>query len=544
MALDAAHVVDKDPRVDEMVRRWDDLKAARSHHEADWQDIARYHQLMPFSGSTGEKKANKLLVSAPRLYAKGLQSTLYTTMLNPANKWFGMQVEDPERAKIHEVKLWQDTAARVVLASFRPTISSYYQSSLQVIGDDILFGNAANYDEIDHRERRILDVTISLSEIVFSIDGWGRVIEVVRKFAWTGRQAVQYFGSQSLPEKIVDAAEKGHMDKFQFYHHVKINMDWKAGKFGTRGKRWQSLYGSEEGRALVRSAGYDEMPFHTPRLDVETGQTYGVGFGHAGLPNSRVLSQIKDANLRSGQFAADPTLLAPDKDSYPLHGVRRPGEVLYGGTDFVGRQLVQTLDTSRGTGLTLEMQQMETQEIQEIFMWSLTSMVGRTGVTAMESMERQEQYARLMAPYMGRLQEEYLVRKISRRFKMLWRAGQIPPPPAEAEGLALDVKYLSAASMAQHATEGVAALRVVNDLAPLAAIKPEMMDRIDSDELVELMVAARGAPSDILVSREDAAKRADARNKAAQTQQAMQMAQAGAGMMKDVAQAQAVAGDT
>ncbi len=543
MALDDAKAVagpmEKDPRVDKMVARWDELKAERSVHEADWIDIHHFMRALPFNNSGGKKTANKVLASSPGLYQKALTSTMWSTMMNPANKWFGMKVGDPDVAKFHTVKDWQDKVGRIVLASFGPTVSSFYPSSLQVIADNVSIGNAANYDEMVSDERRILDVTIPMSEIVFAVDGWGQVVEVVRKFSWKAWQAAKQFGYENLPEKMRVAVDKGTKDDFVIYHHVQKNTDYRGGMLGAKGKRWLSTYGCEEGRAVVREAGYAEMPFHTPRLDVETGQTYGTGFGHLALPNSRVLNQMKDANLRSAQYAADPTLLGPDKDGWPLHGQRRPGSMIYGGMRN-GRQEVGVLDTSRGTGLSLEMQQQEANEIAEIFMYTLSSMVGRTGVSTLESMERQEQYARLMAPYMGRLQEEYLVRKIGRRFKMLWRAGQIPPPPPEAEGLALEVKYLSAASMAQKAGEGVAALRVVNDLAPLAQLKPRLMDRINEDELAELLLEARGAPTDILRSREEADEMAKAREEAQQAAQTMEAAQAGAGMAKDLAQAQAM----
>ncbi len=534
--------MEKDSRVDKMVTRWEDLDSARSHLKPDWQDIKRFMGALPFRANAGNKKtANKVLSSEPVLYQKALTSTMWSTMMNPGNKWFGMQIGDKDRRKVHAVKQWEEAVSARVLASFGPNISSFYPSSLQVIGDTVMIGNAANYDEINTKERRILDVTIPMAEIVYAIDGWGRVVEVVRKFSWKARQAAAEFGLDNLPEKIRVAVEKGSNDDFTFYHHVQKNTDFMGGYIGPKGKRWLSTYGAEEGRAVVRESGYMEMPFHTPRLDVETGQTYGTGFGHMALAGSKLLNLQKEANIRSAQFAASPTMLAPDKDGWPLHGQRRPEGVLYGGM-INGRRQVDILDTSRGTGLSLEMQREEAGNIAEIFMYTLSSMVGRTGVSTLESLERQEQYARLMAPYMGRLQEEYLVRKITRRFSMLWRAGQIPPPPPEAEGQPLDVKYLSAASMAQKATEGVAALRVVNDLTPLAQAKPRLLDRINEDELVERLVEARGASNDILRSRDEADQMAADRQQAMQAQQAMQMGKDGAGMVKDLAQAQAEGG--
>lgn len=537
--------IESDPRVDTMVRRWDELKVERSHHEQDWEDIARAMrpQRGGFSNSDpAQHRNNKTLSSAAMIARSNFSSTLYSTMVNPANKWMSLAAADPDLAGYHAMKIWQDMASAKVLASFRPSVSPFYTATTQLFADVASFANGAQYDEVRPNEGKILDITISLSEIVYDIDAFGRNIEVVRRFSLTARAASDMFGHENLPEKLRDKAEKGSVDKFVFYHHVHKNVDWQHGKLGPRGKRWLSTYGVEEGRAVLRESGYGEMPFYGPRWEVDTGQTYGHGPGHVALPSSRVLERMKEANLKGGQFAADPVLLGPDKDAWPLSGQIRPGEMVYGGVNYQGQKVVQPLHTYQGTGLSLEMQQMEISDIQEAFHWNLMNLANRTGVTSLESMERQEQNARLMAPYMGRLQEEYLAVKIGRRFQMLWRAGQIPPPPPEAEGQPLEVKYLSAAALAQKSSEGAAVIRIFNDLAPLVGVKPRFMDRIDDDNAIDILVEARGAPERLLKSRDEADEIAQAREQQAQAAQAMQAAQAGGGIMKDMAQAQAMGG--
>jgi hypothetical protein len=50
------------------------------------------------------------------------------------------------------------------------------------------------------------------------------------------------------------------------------------------------------------------------------------------------------------------------------------------------------------------------------------------------------------------------------------------------QGVALDIEYLSAAAAAQRSVEGNAALRVIQDIAPLVQIKPRLADRIGRDD--------------------------------------------------------------
>jgi len=337
---------------------------------------------------------------------------------------------------------------------------------------------------------------------------------------------------RALPAKVHEMAERGATDEITFYHHVFVNFDYEAAKLGPRGKRYLSIYACEIEESLVREAGYAEMPFHAPRWEVEAGSKYGTGAGFVALPSARLVQQMKAANLRAGQRIADPTMLAPDKNAWQLSGTVRPGSTLYGGVDFQGRQMVRPLEVSGGTGLTLDMQQREIEDVRDAFHFSLMNLAGRTGMTATEVIERNEEKLRLMAPHMGRVQEEFLAPKIQRRFAMLYRAGQIPPPPPEAAGHELRVSYISAAAMAQRSSEGAAVVRLLADLAPLTEIKPRVMERINADDLVEVLAAARGAPARVLASREQADAAAQARAK--QQQQAEEMAMLGQGA--DIAQ--------
>ena len=291
----------------------------------------------------------------------------------------------------------------------------------------------------------------------------------------------------------------------------------------------------------MREAGYDEMPFFWPRWEVDTGQRYGRGPGMVALPDARRLNLMDAANLRAGQRASDPTLLAPERDAWPLNGVARPGEVIYGGGDARGNPPIRPLDTSSGTGLTLEMAERAVENIRDAFHWSLMNLAGRTGMTATEVIERAEERMRMMAPHMGRIQEEYLAPKIARRFFLLWRAGQIPPPPPDLAqgGVALEVEYPSAAAMAQKSSDGAAVVRILQDIGPLAELKPRLLDRISEDDMVEVLMDARGAPARILRSREDADAIAAQRAQAQQAAQAMEMAKSGAGAMRDAAGAAA-----
>jgi hypothetical protein len=529
-------------------RRWTDLKTDRADHERDWESIARL--MRPQRGGFGltdhtARELEKPFSSAPIFAQANFAAGLYGTLTNPADRWFGLKTPDPDLNAWQPGRLWLDTVAERIFASFAPAVSPFYSAATQVFQDLAAFGNGAQYDELVQAERKILDVTISLAEVCFEIDGFGRVCEVVRKFLLKPAAALQMFGTTgTLPAKITELAQKGDQTKITFYHHVRGNEDWRPGMLGPRGKKWLSRYSCEVERTLVRESGYAEMPFYAPRWEVDTGSVYGTGPGFVALPAARTHQRMDESTVRAAQRAADPTLLAPDKQDWPLNGRIRPGSVVYGAMDERGNPRLRPLEITGAVNLTLQEKQAKLEEIKDAFHYTLMNFAGRTGMTATEVMAITEERQRLWAPHQGRVQEEYLAPKIDRRFSLLWRAGQLPPPPPEMAGVSLQVVYQSAAAAAQKSAQGVAAVRIIEDLAPLAKVSPEaaqrFADRIDPDGLLDVLMEARGAPARMFRSREDAQALADGRAQQQQQMMALQAAQAGAGALKDAASAGAM----
>lgn len=538
---------EKSPKAALAARRWQELRVERALREPDWEDIARL--IRPQRGGFGLDRARdrtlqKPLSSAPIRAQGNLAAALYGTLTNPANQWMAIRTGDDDLNKWGPQAEWNEIVSNRILRSFMPSASSFYDAVMPLFSDIAAFGNGAQYDEVDTPSKKIMDVTISLSEVVADIDAYGAVNEIVRRFHLKPQRAVALFGAKNLPPKVVELAENGSNDLHAYLHHVGRNDDYRPRAIGARGKRWFSRYAVEVEGWLIRESGYFEMPFQLPRWEVETGMTWGTGPGFTALASTRAHHQMDMATLRAAQRAADPTLLAPDRTAWPLEGRARPGHVLYGGVNMRGEPMVQPLGTVGQIGLTIQEKEAKMREIQEAFYWSLMNLSGRTGLSPTEVAQIEAERTRLWAPNMGRIQHEYLAPKIERRFALLWRAGQIPPPPntGRNEEVPLVVEYLSAAAMAQKANERMQISQLVADITPLAQMEPRYMDRISPDDVIEALHASMGVPARVLRSRDEADQIASARAQAMQAQQAMAMAQQGAGALRDVAGAMGAMG--
>ncbi|MBW4710728.1 head-tail connector protein [Roseobacter sp. YSTF-M11] len=540
--MKTAAILEKEPRAQAAIRRWGELKSERGRHEQDWEDIARL--IRPQRG--GFKRSDpttrvheKPLSSEPIMAASAFASGIYAGITNPANRWAGLQTPDPDLNNWQPMAEWNDIVTRRVLNSFAPSVASFYPSTFQAYSDISAFGQAAGYDEMDDLDRKFVDVTMSLAEVVVSIDAHGRVVEAVRKYRLSGAMAIGIFKPEMLPVKLVEMAQKGDHTKVVFYTHILKNTDFRTGRIGPGGKRWLSHTACEMEETLVRVKGYNDMPVYFPRWDVDSGHTYGTGPGFIALASARTNDLMERATLKAAQFAADPPWLAPDREVLPLNGRMRPGEVVYGGTTINGQEVLKRAQTNTSIGLTIDEKRAKVEAIKEAFHYTLMSLNGRTGITNDEVRIMEEAKLRNWAPHADRIMEEYGARKVERRFKLLWRAGQLPPPPEGLPpGMGLQVKYQSAATMAMQASEGIAIRAFIADLNPLMQLNPRYADRIDPDALIEsLHDATASLPAKMLRSRDEADAMAQAR--AERQQQAEQLAQleAGAGIAKDAAAA-------
>lgn len=540
-------LIPQSERAREARRRWDELKTHRSHFEDDWEDMARLirPQRGGFNLTTSTVRDMVKPLSSDAVIAHGnFSAGIYAGITNPATRWGGLATPDEDLNRWPPLADWLDRTATKIHRSFSPSMSSFYSQTYQAYADLAVFGNAAGYDELDTTTRRFRDVTISLAQVVVDIDDGGFVNEVVRRYHLTPRQAVQAFKGK-VPPRVAELAEKGATEKHAYFRHVIRNIDFTPGRFGAAGKRWLSITACEVDDTLISVKGYDEMPFYYPRWDVDSDMTYGTGPGFVALPAARKLDLMEQATMRASQRAADPTKLAPDRDAVPLYGHFRPGGIVYGAVDMRGTPLVRSEDFNGNIGLTMEEKRAASEAIREAFYYSVMTLSGRTGISDDENRVIEEARLRNWAPHADRVMEEYAARKFERRFRLLWRAGQIDPvPEGLPPGIPLQVRYTSAAAMALRASEAQAARTYVADLMALSQVKPEVLDRLSADDYAEMLhEASTTIPQRLLVPREQAQQVRQQRQQAEQMAQGMAMAKEGGQAARDLAQAGAAMGE-
>lgn len=531
----AKHVID----------RFEELKQHRNAKADQLDMIGRVYQpnRQGFRGQTNDQwNLHGLFNSTTLTAASNATASLYSTLCNPANRWFQASSGDPDLDEFHSVKEWNDIVGRRMLASFGPAVSNFYQSAVIWVADNVVMGTGIMVSDEGQAQgggRKIIDTCVGLADAVFGVDAWGLVDELIVERRLTPVQAARFYGAENLPEVIREKAIAGKQNEKQCYlQAIQPNDDFTPGKLGVKGKPYVSTHVAVEGRAVTRQGGMSEQNFAVPRWFTDSQNPWGSGLGYLNLASAVKLQVQERDNLQAGALAARPPIGTTGSKALRRDAKLAPGKFLHGAVSHTGQQLVRPIFTHQGLPVTIDMVRATKEEVENGWHAALLSLVGRTGLGNLEVIERTEERLRLLAPFLGRIQTEGLTPILERRFAMLWRAGQLPPPPKELKGQPLMMKFTSVAAMAQKAQEGVAVSRLLEDTYKLAASHPDpqsVWDNVDVDGSYQVLAEARGVPARAIRSREEKEAIRKGRAEQEQAAQAMAAAQQGAAIGKDVA---------
>lgn len=428
---------------------------------------------------------------------------ILTTMMNAGTEWQRLSIPDKDLARWPSVAKWLDRETTRVMASFGVGFSNFYSQAIPFTGDTTAFGFATQLSEFVPEANMINDQTLPLHQARVAHDQFGRPRELAWKLKRTAAQAVAMFGAENVPTKIYDEAKKPESnEKFEFVCSISPSSGWIDGALGARGRAWPSLYVSVDPLSVVRESGYFDRPFSTAHWFRDTGEDYGRGQAWAGFPSLRVANLQEQALTQASQFAAQPLTLASDERTLAPDQQIAPGARIYNGVRN-GRANIDFLSPTGNIAITAETKAQKVEEVREAWNATLFNLQGRTGVTSEEWFDQRAEALRLMAPQLTNLETMWIAEKIAGRFALLMRLGQVDPVPPELAGQPLQTTSTSALALAQQASDGAATIRLLADMAPLVEMGhgTRVMDRVDPDEVQEILVQARGAPAKILRDR-------------------------------------------
>lgn len=523
---------------------WND----RSSWDTHCQEIADY--LLPRSARIsaqdvnrgGASHFNSILDESATLAHGYLSAGLMSNMTSPARPWLRLVTPDKDLTEYGPVKTWNAKVTAKMLAIFR---ASNTYDSLHCLWDQIgAFGVGASvivehYDNVLHHYPQVYGA------YAIGLDQWGYPDTLYREMTKTVGQLVDTFGAENCSLTVRNLYDRGQYDAtVQVIHAIEPRRDRQHSQLDARNMAWASCYietGRDGEQKYLRESGFPEFPAICGRWVVDGDDTYSSRWPAATALGS--IKQLQQEQLRKStaiDYMVDPPLQVPV--AYRNQDVDRlPGGLMYvdmaSPTGGIRSAFEVNLDLQH---LLVDIQDVR-QRIDRAFYVDLFRMLAqdtRSGTTAYEMAIRHEEKLMMLGPIAERLHNEMLAPLVENTFSRMVRAGMMRPgmelePPKELQGQALEVEFISTLAQAQRAVGVQSIDRLIGTIGSVANIKPEVLDKLDADQLVDAYADMLGVDPSLIVADKQVAMIRQDRAKAAQAQKMAEMAPA----VKDIAQA-------
>jgi len=534
-------------KADEVLRRQSWMADARGVFDAHWREIAE--RILPRSDVfrikrvAGEKHTEKVFDATAGLALERFAAAMESMLTPRTQRWHKLRVPDEGLNEDYEIRGYLDAVTSMLFDarySPRANFASQANEAYMSLG---AFGTGAMFID-DSLGRGIRYRSVHLSELFIAENHQGIVDTVFRKFEMTVRQMAQRFGTDALSEAQRKALETNPDQAFDVIHAVMPRDEMEYGRNDFRGMPWSSCYVNCEGREILDEGGYRAFPYAVGRYVTAPREVYGRSPAMTVLPDIKMLNEMSKTVIRAAHKMVDPPLLLQDDGILQAFDLR-PGALNYGGVDEQGRQLVHPLQSGARIDIGDAMLEQRRQVINDAFLVTLFQiLVDAPQMTATEAMLRAQEKGALLAPTMGRQQSEFLGPLIEREIDILAAAGVLPPMPQALRdiGGAVDVEYVSPLNRAQRADEGVAILRTLESVIPLAQADPRVMMVFDPEAIARELASINGVPAKVLRSKQQVEDMMAEQQQAAESQALLQAAPIVSRSARDLAQAQSLAG--
>lgn len=443
----------------------------------------------PNRGNTRTTKIiDGLATRAMRVLAAGLQGGL----TSPSRPWFRLSLERAELMEIPVVKMWLaevEKRLRHALAQ-----SNFYQAAHSMYTE--LGGFGTGVIHIEKGKKKALHFrSLTVGEYCITVDEDGKVDTIYREMHLTVKQMLEKFDTVSM--EVQNLEKDSPYEYIKCVHVVQPNKERKSGKKDKENKEWESVYyEADHDNHILSRSGYDSFPFAVPRWDVTGSDVYGRSPGMDSLPDVKMLQGATKTLVKMLNRGADPPL----KASNDLKGRVNllPGSVTYTNEGYV-EEIIKTRPELQGAVLAREDLR---NAIREGFFNDLFLMLTQPDrdVTATEIMERKEEKMLMLGPVVERQHTEFADVVIRESLDILMEEEDFPQLPPELQDEIGDYKieYVSVLAQAQKMAGTQSIQKVAEFAGNLAQGFPEILDKVDPDEMLDEFHELIGAPVKII----------------------------------------------
>lgn len=468
----------------------DDLAISRSRDESEFTQAASMALLRAASGMTAGM--------TPRSIA-----------------WFRPEFIEPSLMELDGAREWLNLLERRIQDVLNR--GGFYQA-IHNFNMDLLWAGCAMLYSEKGEDSVLRFETIQPGSFFAALDRDRRLEAVGRLLIMTPQAMADEFGKNKLSRATASKLRTDPWRPMRVWQLVRRDA---AGAFPVRSWYWE-----DGASGFLRESGFHEMPYFFSVWH-EGASVYGSGPGDDCLWDAMQMDQLESRKLEGVSKLISPPLLAPSayKDLLDLEP---------DGISFVPNvELIRpVLDLSPYAAAMPHIQQeiaTVRKRLEDGLMASIFASMPLESrprdMSATEYLERRRENLQLLGPVMSAYEPNVLIPLLYRTASALNRAKLLPPLPEALQNLPVMMKmdFISPAanSLSQSGVETTRAL--VSDALMLAqAAGPQILDKLDCDQVIDELAADLGAPGSIIRPDEEVAQ---IREQRAQAQMAQMQAQ-------------------
>ena len=351
---------------------------------------------------------------------------------------------------------------------------------------------------------------------------------VVRRLRMTPTEMKERFGEDKLSSVTRELLKTKPYGPVEVVHVVRKRDDGDVRKKDARNMPFASYWYEENGEGLLTESGFHSMPFFFTTWEDARG-IYGTGPGDDALADQKGIEAWERRKAVGIEKMIDPPLLAPG--TLKRHVRAAPGETISDTAFGQSNGLRPLYEVNFGTAVQYVQEEINqiSMRLEDVMMANIFANMSLetrpAGMTMTEYMDRRRRSAELMGPTVSSYEPRVLNPLIERVYMLLDEAGLLPPPPdGLSEWATLDVSYQSPMAQMLEQSGAVATAQFMEQIAPLIKISPDIMDKIDVDQMIDELAQRMGVPASIIRSDETVAAIRQQRAEAQAAQQAQAVA--------------------
>ena len=476
---------------------------------------------------TSMKVVNPIAREAMKVLTSGLQGWL----TSPLRPWFKFEMADPMLNQHPVIARWMYDVEKRMYAALAE--SNFYQSIHSFYTEFAGFGTAPMYVGEDGDPFRF--EVLTFGEYVIGVNSKGLVDRFYRVLFRTGQMLLDDY-EDKLQSPLVDNLRRNQgLNEWHTCLECTVPRKYQDKPFtkvmylldSSNLQKNNYSNGKDETGCILELSGVYEFPYPTARWDIIGSDIYGIGPGIESLPDVMRLQEMEMSGSMAVHKDVSPPLFVPAHLKGKLKTL--PGALNYS-RNTMNEKITSIYDRPFDyKGVMGYIERVE-QRIQRVFFNDIFLTASRdpnaSPLKATEVQVKEGEKNFRLGPMVERTFYEFLQPLLTRCFNIMLRKNKFaaldPATMQLLSGAEFKIKLVSVLAQAQKAIGAQPIEKFLQFVGGVSQVKPEVLDKVDFDALVDETADITGVP---VVIMRDAKGVMQIRQQRAQQQAQAQQAQ-------------------